>query len=91
MPRCFMITAFGVSITYIATSEILAHHFDRHKYLAFSLAVLGKSELLCNLSVIPQESSELDFGFQQNHLSQLSIFWIQPLRRYWSVDVMKGV
>ena len=36
------ITAFGVSTTYTATSEILAHHFDRHKYLAFSLVVLGE-------------------------------------------------
>lgn len=31
----------GVSCTYTASSQILALHFDRLKYLAFSLAMLG--------------------------------------------------
>lgn len=37
----FHLLAWGVSCCYIATSEILAQHFDKFKYLAFALAVFG--------------------------------------------------
>lgn len=36
-----IVVAIGVSNTYIASSEILAIHFEKYKYLAFALAVLG--------------------------------------------------
>ncbi|KAF6020216.1 hypothetical protein EB796_021457 [Bugula neritina] len=36
-----VLAGVGVSCTYTASSQILALHFDRLKYLAFSLAMLG--------------------------------------------------
>ena len=36
------ITGMGLANIYITTSDILAKYFDKHKYLAFSVAILGQ-------------------------------------------------
>ena len=54
----------GASNVYVATSEILALNFDKYKYLAFSLAVLG---YYVGMVVFPIVSQKLldDFGYSK--------------------------
>ena len=51
-----VVTGIGISNLYITTSEILSKHFDRYKYLAFSLAILGQ---FCGMIAWPVVSQEL--------------------------------
>ncbi|XP_067950601.1 monocarboxylate transporter 14-like [Watersipora subatra] len=37
-----LLSAVGISCTYVASSQVLALAFDKYKYLAFSVAVLGQ-------------------------------------------------
>lgn len=58
------VAGLGVSLCYIATSEILAFHFDKYNYLAFSIGAIG---YYVGMSVIPSLSEYLlnDLGYSK--------------------------
>ena len=60
----FTVTGIGTSNTYIASSEILALNFERFKYLAFSLAVLGYYAGMAEFAIISQKLLDL-FGYSK--------------------------
>ena len=59
-----MVSGIGIALLYITTSEILTKHFDRYKYLAFSLVMLGQFSGLIAWPIVSQELLE-DYGYSK--------------------------
>ena len=58
------VLAFGVALTYVATSEVLALNFEKHKYLAFSIAILGYYIGVVAFPIVSQELLN-SFGYSK--------------------------
>ena len=52
------VSAFGVALTYVATSEVLALNFEKYKYLAFATAIIGYYVGMVIFPLISQELLE---------------------------------
>lgn len=80
-----IVTGVGIALLYITTSEILTKHFDRYKYLAFSLVMLGQFSGLIAWPIVSQELLER-YGYSKAMIVMSSFHIIHILAGFLFIE-----